>query len=88
MAYFFTTWFYGGVLESLWNGQTLGKRLLGLRIVATDGGRPSLLRCAIRSALSLVSLGLLGLGFLLALFNRSGRSLHDLLAGTWVVEAP
>lgn len=69
-------------------GATLGKRLLGLRLVGPDGERPSLARSGARSALALVSLGLLGLGVLLALFTRSGRALHDLIARTWVVLAP
>jgi uncharacterized RDD family membrane protein YckC len=33
----------------------------------------------------LASLVTLGLGFLLAAFNREGRALHDLIAGTVVV---
>lgn len=37
VAYFFTTWFYGGVLESLWNGQTFGKRFFALRVLCEDG---------------------------------------------------
>jgi uncharacterized RDD family membrane protein YckC len=69
-------------------GATLGKRLLGLRVVGPDGERPSLARSAARSALALASGALLGAGFLLALFTRSGRALHDLLARSWVVEAP
>jgi len=69
-------------------GATLGKRLLRLRIVGPDGERPTLARSAARSALGLLSAGLLGLGFLLALFAPSGRALHDLLARTWVVDAP
>ncbi|WP_242344742.1 RDD family protein [Anaeromyxobacter terrae] len=69
-------------------GATLGKWMVGLRVVGPDGRRPSLARSAVRAALGGVSAGLLGLGFLLALFTRSGRALHDLLARTWVVEAP
>lgn len=69
-------------------GATLGKWVLGLRVVGPDGRRPSLARSAARAALAGVSVALLGLGFLLALFTRSGRSLHDLLARTWVVVAP
>jgi uncharacterized RDD family membrane protein YckC len=69
-------------------GATLGKRLLGLRVVGPDGGRPSPLRSAIRSALAVASAALLGLGFLLALFTRSGRALHDVIGRTWVVKAP
>jgi uncharacterized RDD family membrane protein YckC len=69
-------------------GATLGKRLLGLRVVGPDGRRPSLLRSTIRAALSAISVAAVGLGVLLALFTVSGRSFHDLLARTWVVEAP
>jgi uncharacterized RDD family membrane protein YckC len=68
-------------------GATLGKRLLRLRVVGPDGARPALARSAVRSALALVSAAALGLGFLLALFTASGRTLHDLLARTWVVDA-
>jgi resuscitation-promoting factor RpfA len=69
-------------------GATLGKWVLGLRLVGPDGRRPSLARSAWRAALAVVSGALLGLGFHLALFTRSGRALHDLAARTWVVEAP
>ncbi len=69
-------------------GATLGKRLFGLRVIGPDGAAPSPARSAARSALAVVSAGLVGLGFLLALFNRSGRTLHDLIARTWVVKAP
>jgi len=77
---------YGTLAHAL-GGATLGKLLLGIRVVGPDGARPSLTRSAVRSAASVVSAGLLGLGFLLALFTRTGRSLHDLVARTWVVEA-
>ncbi len=69
-------------------GATLGKWLLRLRLVGPDGRRPTLSRSAARSALAALSVALLGLGFVLALFTRSGRALHDLAARTWVVEAP
>jgi uncharacterized RDD family membrane protein YckC len=69
-------------------GATLGKRLLGLRVIGPDGAWPSPARSATRTALALLSAGLLGLGFLLALFTRSGRALHDFLTRTWVVKAP
>lgn len=69
-------------------GATLGKRLLGLVVVGPDGARPSLGRSTARSALAVLSTLLLGLGLLLPFFTRSGRALHDLLARTWVVEAP
>ena len=69
-------------------GATLGKRLLRIRVVGPDGRPPSPARSAIRSLLAVISAALLGLGFLLALFTRTGRALHDVLARTWVVKAP
>lgn len=67
-------------------GQTLGKWATGLRIVRMDG-RPltflsSLLRHIVGYALSALTLGL---GFLLPVFNKHGRALHDIVAGTVVV---
>jgi uncharacterized RDD family membrane protein YckC len=69
-------------------GATLGKRLTGVRVVRRDGRRPGLGQAALRAVLAGVSLSLVGLGVLLALFTPSGRALHDLLSRTWVVEAP
>ncbi len=69
-------------------GATLGKWIAGLRVTGPDGARPSFGRSAGRAILSAVSVAALGLGLLLALFTVSGRALHDLLARTWVVEAP
>jgi resuscitation-promoting factor RpfA len=69
-------------------GATVGKRLLRLRVIGPDGRVPSPARSAARSALAVASAGALGLGFLLALFTRSGRALHDVIARTWVVKAP
>jgi uncharacterized RDD family membrane protein YckC len=68
-------------------GATAGKWVAGLRVVGPDGKRPLPGRSAARSLLLLPSFALLGMGGLLALFTRSGRSLHDFLAGTWVVRA-
>ena len=78
---------YGALSHTLM-GATLGKWVAGLRVVGRDGRRPRWKRSAIRSVLSAVSLAALGMGCLLALFTRSGRALHDLVAGTYVVRAP
>ena len=70
------------------SGATLGKRLVGLRVVGPDGRAPGPGRSALRSAVAVVGVGLLGVGPLLALFTRSGRAPHDWVAGTSVVDAP
>jgi uncharacterized RDD family membrane protein YckC len=37
LSIFFLLWFYGGFFETWWNGQTPGKRALGLRVVGIQG---------------------------------------------------
>jgi uncharacterized RDD family membrane protein YckC len=67
-------------------GRTVGKWVTGLRIERRDGDQLSFLRALARHTVGyLASLLTLGLGFLLAGFNREGRALHDLIAGTVVV---
>jgi len=69
-------------------GATVGKRLLRLRVVGPDGERPGPGRSALRACVAVLGVLCLGAGPLLALFTRSGHALHDLVAGTTVVEAP
>jgi uncharacterized RDD family membrane protein YckC len=69
-------------------GATLGKRVAGLRVVGPDGARPGLARSAWRAAAAVLGVVVVGIGPLVALFTRTGRGLHDLLAGTAVVEPP
>ena len=56
-------------------GFTPGKRLLGLRVVALDTGRPNPLRAALRTALLCIVIPAL-------IWDRDGRGLHDRLART------
>ncbi len=67
-------------------GWTLGKWATGLRIERRDGTQLGFGHALLRHTIGyLVSLLTLGLGFLLAAFNREGRALHDILADTVVV---
>lgn len=63
---------------------SLGKWLLGLRVVDLENEPLSLGPAALRSFLYPVS-SLLGLGFLWALFNKSRQCWHDLATGSIVV---
>lgn len=67
-------------------GQSVGKMMTGLRIVKLDGTSPSITSVLIRQSLGyLLTFFSLGTGFLISAFNRSGRSLHDYVAGTTVI---
>jgi uncharacterized RDD family membrane protein YckC len=85
-AFLFTLIFaaaYWTVLHTV-AGQTLGKSLVGVRVVGIDGALltfgPSLLRY-LASGLSLATCGF---GFLMAALRRDKRALHDLIAGSRV----
>lgn len=68
-------------------GQTLGKRVFGLRTISVRGTAPGPARGLARFAALLLALAPVGLGFLWALFDRERRALHDHLAGTYVILA-
>jgi uncharacterized RDD family membrane protein YckC len=37
LAEFVLSWFYGGLFETYWNGQTPGKRIMGIRVLSANG---------------------------------------------------
>jgi uncharacterized RDD family membrane protein YckC len=78
------------------NGQTIGKRLLSIKIVRTDGSRAGLLRIIILRFLPILIFSNIGpqlwnisvlLFDNLLIFQKSRRCLHDLIADTIVIEA-
>jgi uncharacterized RDD family membrane protein YckC len=66
-------------------GETPGKGLLGLRVIDRWGQAPSAGRSVARAVLALGSAAFALTGFFLVLFDRRRQSLHDKLAGTFVV---
>ena len=66
---------------------TYGQRAVGVKIIK-DNGTPISYGTAIgRWIVSLFSSILLKIGYLMALFDKNNKTLHDLLAGTKVIEA-
>ena len=65
---------------------TLGMRLMGLRVRRLDGGRPDYILAALLTVAFYVSVALTSwLILIVALFNIRGRTLHDWLCGTLVI---
>ncbi|MBX3285292.1 MAG: RDD family protein [Actinobacteria bacterium] len=62
-------------------GRTLGKGIVGLRVVAADGGPLGPGRAALR-VLAFPFSFVLGLGFVPAILGRNRRALHDYVAGS------
>ncbi len=65
-------------------GQTLGKALMGVRIVRTDGNRLKMGNCVRRLAGYWIS-AILFWGYLLVLIDSRRQAGHDKFAGTFVV---
>ena len=67
------------------SGQTLGKMVMGVRVVRTDGTNLSHTRAFVRSFGYILSSAIFWLGFLWALWDRRKQTWHDKIADTMVV---
>jgi uncharacterized RDD family membrane protein YckC len=54
VAWFIISWFYGGLFETFWNGQTPGKWLMRLRVLTHDGQPINALQAVLRNILRAV----------------------------------
>ena len=90
LANLFTLVFAGAyttVLHAV-GGQTIGKMLLGIRVVAVDDAPLPLGAALLRYFAYFASLAPLGMGFVMAGLRRDKRALHDLIAGSRVERLP
>ncbi len=68
---------------------TIGKKLLGLRVVAEDGSRLSLGKIIFRETIGkILSLVILGIGYFMAGFTVKKQALHDKMVGSVVISNP
>lgn len=87
LVLFLGIWGYWTGLEVLWRGQTLGKRLMRIRVVRADGSPVGPLESAIRNLLRVIDFlpGCYPIGVMTMLIDRRHRRLGDLVAGTILV---
>ena len=85
-AFFFTVIFAAAYWTTLHMiaGQTVGKSIVGVRVVGTDGALLTFGPALLRYLASGLSLAVFGFGFLMAGLRRDKRALHDLIAGSRV----
>jgi uncharacterized RDD family membrane protein YckC/Tfp pilus assembly protein PilE len=84
--YFAMAGFYYASQESSVHQATLGKRALGIKVTDLDGRRLSFGHALGRWFAAALSYLTMYIGFLMALFTERKRALHDLVAGTQVVD--
>lgn len=80
-------WLYFAGMESSRRQATLGKIAFGVRVVDLNGERISFLRATARLFAKILSALSLFVGFLMAGVTRRKQALHDIVAGSLVVES-
>lgn len=95
-VYYFTTsnyisivlnWLYYALQESGPGQATVGKRALGIKVTAMDGGRISFGQATGRYFGKILSTIILFIGYIMMVWDAKRQTLHDKLAGTLVVKA-
>jgi uncharacterized RDD family membrane protein YckC len=76
---------YFTLLESCRLQATLGKVLCGIKVTDLSGQRISFLRATCRFFARILSGQILLIGYLMAAFTKRKQALHDLIAGTLVI---
>lgn len=72
--------------NSPWPGQTLGSKVLNIRVVKTDGSDLTIVQALIRYVGLFVSVLCLGIGVIWAAFDPNKQGWHDKIAGTYVIK--
>jgi len=79
--------FYHFYMEAIFNGQSPGKKIMKIKVMNMDGGRPSVGGYFTRSLIGFFEVDVTFGGFALVwlMFNKNGQRLGDVSAGTAVV---
>ena len=72
------------LLENIMNGQTIGKRFLGLRVIQDNGEPASFFQILVRGFLR-TSMDSLYIGLFIILFSKKHKRIGDMAAGTVVI---
>ncbi|MDR2840548.1 MAG: RDD family protein [Paludibacter sp.] len=78
--------FYSLLFEIFNNGKSIGKKLLGLRVVMLDGTTPTIGAYFLRWLFLLIDLYISYIGLIIMMINKNNRRFGDLAAGTMVIK--
>lgn len=79
-------WLYFALMESSEKQATLGKMAMGIIVTDLDGNRISFGRATGRFFSKIISCAILFIGYLMAAFTERKQALHDIMAGTLVLD--
>jgi uncharacterized RDD family membrane protein YckC len=83
---FVFAWFYFALQEGSASGATIGKRVMGIRVISTDGQPIGFGTATGRFFSNLLNLCTCLFGCFLMLFNARSQCLHDIITSTVVVK--
>jgi len=72
--------------SSPWPGQTIGNKLLNIRVIKTDGSDLSITTALIRYVGLIISILAIFIGVIWAAFDPNKQGWHDKIAGTYVIK--
>lgn len=88
IAFFFVLYFgYFAIFEIFWNGQTPGKRAIGLRVIKETGRPLDAVESIGRNLMRIIDQmpGFYGVGIVAAMCNSQSKRLGDFVAGSLVI---
>lgn len=89
MLIFLPVVLYHLLFEFFWNGQSLGKRALSIKVVRMDGTRPGIGNYLMRWIFRLFEISMTSgmVALCVILFNGKGQRIGDMAAGTTVIKS-
>jgi len=72
--------------SSPWPGQTIGDKVLNLRVIRTDGSDLSIVQALIRYVGLFISFIVIFIGVIWVAFDPNKQGWHDKIAGTYVIK--
>ena len=87
LVYFLIYHAYFAIFEAMWNGQTPGKRAVGLRVISVSGRPISVFEAILRNVVRIADQlpGIYAIGIVSVFVTERNQRLGDLAAGTVVV---
>lgn len=85
LVYFAIYMGYFVFFETLWQGQTPGKKFTKIRVICDDGRPAGLAQATLRALLRPID-DIFFIGLLLIVFNKQEKRLGDIVAGTLVIQ--
>jgi uncharacterized RDD family membrane protein YckC len=80
-----TSWLYFALFESSSSQATIGKMILGIIVTDLEGNKITFTRATGRYFSKILSAMILCIGYILAGITERKQALHDMIAGTLVV---